>query len=464
MNRTLWAMALVACAVASAHAQQLYSNGDFNNVGDSSQVEVSGGANGFNTANGTPFRVADNFTVPPGESWTLSEAHFFAYEPNSGTTPSINGAFVTIYRNGPPASGSVVWGNFTSNIFNSASFTGVYRRTFGTTTGTTRPIMQVYADLAGSPKLGPGTYWIAWSLTGTVGNGPWQIPVRPTPGGANAQQFSGGSWSVISDASSGREMAFRLWGTRTTHGAVYAAQNGGSRLWGYWRTNGGSFVNWARVFNSGVPSGWDIVGFGDIDNDGRGDAVLRNQSTGRLACWTLIENQIQVWSHLANLPLSFKFVGLGDANGDGYDDIFVQNISTREVGVHLLGAGFAVGAFQPLSVIPDGETTTLGVGDLSGDGLADVLFDNGKGRLGYWTITGTTTVAGWTLIGFTSANWSVVGLTDMNQDDQPDIVVKVPSKNQVGFFPRTSATTLGGYTKSGNVNLATTMVLGVGQP
>lgn len=453
-------MALVACGVASAHAQLLWDNG-----GPIELIENSGTTLGSNMSNATPFRLADNFTVPAGETWEINQVRLYGYQTGSGTTPTINNAVVAVYRNGTPATGTLVWGDFTTNRLASATFTGLYRSS-PAAVNTQRPIMELNVDTSAMPKLGPGTYWVAWATTGTVASGPWCPPMAARKGTADALQQSSGTWANLVDSGSTlqRDLPFKLDGTRTTHGAVYAAQLGAPRIWGYYRTNGGVFVNWTRVFNSGIEAGWNIVGFGDINNDGRSDAILRNTSTGRLATWTLVENQIQVWNHLANLPLGFGFVGAGDVNGDGFDDLFTQNLSTRQIGVHLVTAGFAVGAFQPLSLTPDAGTMPVGVGDLSGDGLPDVLFDNGKGRLGYWTVTGNTTVSAWTIMGFTSPNWSVVGLVDMDQDDDVDVVVKVPTKNEVGYFARTSATTLGGYMKTGNVNLATSEVLGVALP
>jgi hypothetical protein len=144
-------------------------------------------------------RVADDFTIPSGETWNIATASFYAYQTGSTTTSTINHVNVRIW-DGPPGEvgSSVVFGDSTTNLMTATEFTNCYRYS-ETTVGTTRPIMKQTVTIGTS--LTEGTYWIDWQSGGTLASGPWAPPIailgQTTTG--NAKQSISSVWADLND-------------------------------------------------------------------------------------------------------------------------------------------------------------------------------------------------------------------------------------------------------------------------
>ncbi|HNQ23961.1 MAG TPA: hypothetical protein PKK06_12795 [Phycisphaerae bacterium] len=169
--------------------------------GDISQLQTGLGLNiigfGADIANG--IHLADDFTLT--ESRVLGTATFFVYE-TGAPAPTITGVYVQIWDGPPNAGGSVIWGNMATNrLVPPVTFSGIYRSP--PTIDCTRQIQVVVADLGGV-ILGPGTYWVEMSLTGSaVYTGPWVPPVtilgQTGKPGANALQWLSDHWAAVID-------------------------------------------------------------------------------------------------------------------------------------------------------------------------------------------------------------------------------------------------------------------------
>ena len=161
---------------------------------------------GFNT-------LADNFTVPAGQTWTLTGAAFFPYQPDyTGTTSPLTALYVRIWKGAPDAVGStLVFGDLTTNRLASGKDAQAYRIVEGAV-GTTRHIWRAEATIAPALSLGPGTYWIEWASTADLNH--FYVPVT-LPGvaqvaGADARQSSFDSWSALTDMSIAVDFPFQL--------------------------------------------------------------------------------------------------------------------------------------------------------------------------------------------------------------------------------------------------------------
>jgi hypothetical protein len=185
----------------------LYTSGPYaNSTGtgsggaDESRMTASETTYGAGCQQANTNRVADDFTVPAGQTWTLTGVTLFGYQTNSGTSPTINAVYLTIYSGDSPNTGTIVYGDYTTNRFASASWANTYRVSsseYGT--GTARPIMAVVSNV--STTLAAGNYWIGWSMGGTLTSGPWQPPIVNTPpGGATGnsmQSISGAAFTPL---------------------------------------------------------------------------------------------------------------------------------------------------------------------------------------------------------------------------------------------------------------------------
>ena len=228
MNRVLFSTAAVLALAGAAMARPVYSNGPFvtgigNGFGGGNTSTIEPDYTSFGTgtneaalpANGGPVRVADDFTVT-GPGWNLNTATFYMYQTvaSPATNPLVNtitSIRVGIYNASPSGTDATPdLGDFSTNRLAGAVFTNTFRVTSTTLTDDNRAIFAITADLSDFPDLLPGSYWLAWSTTGSNPSGPWQVPVTPTGAGngATARQFfdpaltGNGSWADLDGTAS----------------------------------------------------------------------------------------------------------------------------------------------------------------------------------------------------------------------------------------------------------------------
>lgn len=219
-------IASVALAAGSASAQYYSNAGGYNSgaIGLSTGTVTGSGvaapagfewselqnAGGFaNTSAGfsghaPSFRLADDFTVPAGQSWNVTSVLTYGYQTGSvASTQPITGGSINIWNGAPNAGGSIV----ASGSFGSSSNTNLYRL-FSTTTpapgsppGTTRLIREVSWNFS-NVVLNAGTYWIDFQYSTPAGS--IFVPSITLPGtrglsGWNAIQANAGTWGSVLD-------------------------------------------------------------------------------------------------------------------------------------------------------------------------------------------------------------------------------------------------------------------------
>lgn len=117
-------------------------------------------------------RMADDFTVPAGQSWSIDEIVFFAYQTGSTTTSTITDYRVRIWDGVPQDAGSsIVFGDLTTNRLASTAFAEIYRVTETAMGLTNRPIMASTVTIG--TTLPEGTYYLDWFADGSIASGPW---------------------------------------------------------------------------------------------------------------------------------------------------------------------------------------------------------------------------------------------------------------------------------------------------
>ena len=175
------------------------------NPGDPSYSEMAAEQNtyGFGCQHKNGTLLAETFTL--NAEATIKSVELFAYQKGSDTTPTFTGAYLMIYDGKPGEGGKIIWGDEGTDLFASASFTGCYRVLSGSKLQD-RPIMKIVADISkgSNPvlKLAAGTYWLAFSLVGSLDSGPWGVPnILDTPytPGTAIQRYNG-NWTTIHDS------------------------------------------------------------------------------------------------------------------------------------------------------------------------------------------------------------------------------------------------------------------------
>lgn len=196
---------------------EMYTNGDwFNSVGtgvggaDESILQAWGTIYGYGCQFNYDNLVADDFVVPSGETWDINSVTVAGYQTGSSTTPTFSGLYIGCYDDSPP-SGTLVYGDLSTNAFSSAIWSGVYRvNEAGSGSTTNRPIMAVTADLTTPWTLAEGTYWLVYQLNGSLSSGPWTPPLSiwDTQVTGNGLQSTDGGVTYAPVVNGGNEQGF----------------------------------------------------------------------------------------------------------------------------------------------------------------------------------------------------------------------------------------------------------------
>lgn len=125
--------------------------------------------------------VADDFTL--SAATLVDTITVYGYQTNSGTTSTFTELRIQIIT-GTPNSPTVVFGDLTTNVLASTSFTGIYRYNDGFP-DTDRPIMEIVGNV--NVFLPAGTYWIIYCADGS-GTTPFANPIPTHLQLGNAEQ------------------------------------------------------------------------------------------------------------------------------------------------------------------------------------------------------------------------------------------------------------------------------------
>lgn len=185
-----------------------------------SEVQAGNGSAGFNASIASNFTVADDFTIPAGQSWNISDIRFYAYSTGyAGATSPFDVVRLQIF-NVDPSTGTPtpVFGDLTTNRFGGSADALMYRifnNAGPTPDPLTRKIWEVTANV--NTTLTAGTYWIEWQLgtiTGVTSNfSPASTVVgTTTQAGNNGLQhnLATSAWTPLNDGTNRQDMPFRV--------------------------------------------------------------------------------------------------------------------------------------------------------------------------------------------------------------------------------------------------------------
>lgn len=181
-------------------------------------------------------------------------------------------------------------------------------------------------------------------------------------------------------------------------------------------------VSLADIDNDGK---LDIVGGQDINSNPGNLVMLRNASTSGILSFTGLNATGAI-----RAPWT---IATGDLNADGRNDLVVgsgSNVALDQINVFTkLITGGNLANFAQLSPTVNGDSRTMALGDLNGDGKPDIITGNQSATPGYYTQVFPNTTSGSTVslasrvdLPGSAAPYKTV-VTDMNRDGKPDIVV-----------------------------------------
>lgn len=165
----------------------------------------------------TDRQLCDDFTVPAGETWSVENLYFYAYQTGfAGVIFPVNEFYYEVYSSDPSVAGAVkVFGDVVTNKYISAEPTTFYRILQNQPDNTARLIYKMKIQAAGL-NLTPGTYWIKWGSKTSAGTHFYpQLPHDPGRVN-NASQFvvTGGTWVDLNDGGQRVSMPFNIAGTK----------------------------------------------------------------------------------------------------------------------------------------------------------------------------------------------------------------------------------------------------------
>jgi hypothetical protein len=190
-------------------------------------------------------------------------------------------------------------------------------------------------------------------------------------------------------------------------------------------------------------SGFTSLATADVTGNGRSDIVIQkdNKQVLGFMSWDGVSEGLD-YTKIKSSDLSdWTFVGLGDISGDGINDIVFQKTSGpnafRRIGAYLMSSG--VGTWQTLP--PRGDLsnwTLLGCHDLNDDGFDDIVMQkNTLNRLGFYAtsfaggVVGTsyTSLSNNNLTGFTHC-----GFADLDGNGEGDTLFRKDTNDKIRAY------------------------------
>ncbi len=210
-----------------------------------------------------------------------------------------------------------------------------------------------------------------------------------------------------------------------------------------WTMDGTTVANGATT-SVQVETNWQIAGVGDFDGDGRSDLLWVHDDPADPAdplngvSYASIQNGAVATSAsgvVQQLSTTWQLVGVGDLTGDGKADVLYRGTATGLTYLDAMNGAaidWSASGFTSAQVT-DAAWSVAAVADFGGDGKADILWryhdaadaaDPLNGTLYEWTMNGTSVAAAGLLSQQASDNWQVEGTGDFDGDGNADILFR----------------------------------------
>ncbi len=198
-----------------------------------------------------------------------------------------------------------------------------------------------------------------------------------------------------------------------------------------WSDIGSNSFEASGDWTSTTKDGVTVVGNADVDGDGLSDLVLQYDYSGTRywPAYLSTGSSFELVSSAARTTTAdVTVVGNADVNGDGLADLILQydHSGKRRCQARLsTGSTFAVS--DDWTSTSTANVSVVGMSDVNGDGLADLILQYDYNGTRYWPVY-LSTVSSFELSGSaartTTANVIVVGNADVNGDGLADLILQ----------------------------------------
>jgi hypothetical protein len=171
-----------------------------------------------------------------------------------------------------------------------------------------------------------------------------------------------------------------------------------------------------------------VLSVNDFDGDGKSDIFWRRTPDGAMVLWPMAGLTVVRTQNAGTLdPAVWSFAGSGDLSGDGVADIlwrdnagnfygWISGFSRNSINYFILSQGALPN--------PGLEWQVAAIADMNGDGKADIVFRRTTDGANYlWRMNGLA-IASQASLPAVGLEWSLALVGDLNGDGMNDIVFR----------------------------------------